>query len=810
MPYSVLEPKLNANNEPKSVDDYAHDFRHIKCVRVNDPNGIDTLSGLPLLHTAAKHGILNAVCALIHCEVNLLAIDSEKKTPIHHAAENGHFEIVKAFLMEKDYYEQYYPKHKSCTPVPRDAQDNLKRTALHYAASHGFYEIVQILLEKYSSIDLTDQDELTPLELVLSNPCLKDEAKKRDSEKVVALLINECKKKTKRKVDHQLDSTDRTKTGTGNNYLHLAVLAVKNKFSIDFVDKNIIYYTRERHIEQPNHEGLTPLQFAAKHGDVGIFKWLIGHNADLRRRDKDGNGLLQLAVIGKNYDLALHILNNLYRTDDARASAVNRQNNKGETLLHLAVANKNCDVFVDNLVNAYGANFDIPDREGATPLQKAQANGYDYVIVKYGNSAKSDVGYAVSDRSADRGEATASASAKDASVIRHRFLRKLHHSAVSSDSAHNVSVLKESRDTDATDAVTHLAVGGNTNKKTDEYISRETVATENKLSIGKFLNSAKSLGGKILSSTGQFIKNHRIAIGITLFLTIGVAICVLCPPAAGGFAIAGFIAGYIGCSAIVVQTSAIVLPTATFSLAFAGKKLYSWVNDKINARKIARMRSYDDDRALLTSNNTISRRNSDSDLKLNRSIVPRQSIEASNNNENPVLAWCRRKASEVQAKVINVAAAVGASISDVLSSDDGISVDISGPMSFSHPGDDNNPVMIPQPTPAVYGTGGVVPARAPSRDPSDKDVDAKCLSHPPYPPSGYNPYTCTFTDPEKYKQAGGTRHSVFVVGSRDDTSGMDTGQSGDSDKKTRPRSSSITSASPTKDSKSSMSTQAKI
>ncbi len=70
------------------------------------------------------------------------------------AARNGHTEIVKVLLQSN---------------AEVDAVDKNKKTPLHWAAEKGCKEIVSALIEKEANVNAKDQDGSTPLRWATRN-----------------------------------------------------------------------------------------------------------------------------------------------------------------------------------------------------------------------------------------------------------------------------------------------------------------------------------------------------------------------------------------------------------------------------------------------------------------------------------------------------------------------------------------------------------------------------------------------------------------------------------------------------------------
>eukprot|EP00826_Nyctotherus_ovalis_P041041 TRINITY_DN4092_c0_g1_i5.p1 TRINITY_DN4092_c0_g1~~TRINITY_DN4092_c0_g1_i5.p1 ORF type:complete len:479 (-),score=125.47 TRINITY_DN4092_c0_g1_i5:43-1326(-) len=106
---------------------------------------------------AAENGDVKAVISLLDpknykdsiADVNTRGL--EDYTPLHFAASEGHYEVVK-ILLERD--------------ANVDAVSNFLRTPLHAACNRGYTEIIEILLKNKANVNAQDGDGNTPIHLL--------------------------------------------------------------------------------------------------------------------------------------------------------------------------------------------------------------------------------------------------------------------------------------------------------------------------------------------------------------------------------------------------------------------------------------------------------------------------------------------------------------------------------------------------------------------------------------------------------------------------------------------------------------------
>ena len=106
-------------------------YRPTNCINCKDAFGRTPI------HYASMKGHQNILLLLLHADADHNAIDNEKNTPLHVAANHGQESCVKALI--------YYAEHQSCS-LDLNAQNISQDTPLHLAAKWGYSKIVNILL----------------------------------------------------------------------------------------------------------------------------------------------------------------------------------------------------------------------------------------------------------------------------------------------------------------------------------------------------------------------------------------------------------------------------------------------------------------------------------------------------------------------------------------------------------------------------------------------------------------------------------------------------------------------------------------
>ncbi|OKL63894.1 hypothetical protein UA08_01110 [Talaromyces atroroseus] len=307
------------------------------------------------LSLAAKNG-QDTICRLLLDK----RADANKKTnglkPVYIAALHGHENVVSILI-----------------GATENGPDNgIDPTFLHLAAREGSKKAVVIFLkESPKDIETADSEGRTPLYLAMQEnrpqvaSLLATELHKRGTEindmrtkKGQTLLSLALEKGSPRATDLLLafgaDANGRD--SSGDFPLHVAVKGVFDdvKLVLDYGGS----------VNQTNRSGKTPLHVAAgcQNSAVEIIEFLIERNADVTARDANGDTPLHAAAGTGGIQVVQVLLNH-------GGYAVNARNRSGQTPLHKAASGKYAQV-VRTLI-MYGANLELQDYQGRTPLHAA-------------------------------------------------------------------------------------------------------------------------------------------------------------------------------------------------------------------------------------------------------------------------------------------------------------------------------------------------------------------------------------------------------------------------------------------------------
>jgi ankyrin repeat protein len=279
--------------------------------------------------TAIKNSYLNVTKVFVEKGADVKAAANYGNTPLHWAAEKGHWDVVKYLVEEKG--------------ADVKAADILGRTPLHRAAENGHLDVVKYLVEKGADVKTAYKDGRTPLHLAAENRHWD----------VVKYLVEKG-------ADVKVADND------GSTPLHWA--AVNHHW-------DVVKYLVEKgaDVKASDNDGSNPLHWAAANRHWDVVKYLVEKGADVKAADNDGNTLLHWAAESGNLDVVKYLVE--------KGADVKAADKYGRTPLHWAAIYGNLDV-VKYLVGEKGADVKAAANDGETPLHRAARNGH-LDVVKY-------------------------------------------------------------------------------------------------------------------------------------------------------------------------------------------------------------------------------------------------------------------------------------------------------------------------------------------------------------------------------------------------------------------------------------------
>lgn len=332
------------------------------------------------LHMAVDEGFLEIVQTFIQNRSNLEIRDRYGRTPLHRGVQFSH--IIEALLQAGAVVDaqDYQGETALCNAVACGARESVeilirnhanvnkvslaRRTMgmmpLHYAAQLEYgHDIALLLINNGAQINRTDDKGNTPLHY----------ASQHGGNKTVLLLIQ-----------NSADVNARNTKGQTN--LHLAAEWGQEKVALTLIE-----YHADVNVQ--DNLGKTPLHIAAEKSHIPVMcQWgfavnepdnhvveiLAQHGADVNRQDRDGNTPLHLVIQNGNMrDIEALLANgaNVTLRNKAGQTPLQVQDRHGNSILHWAAQNGKIQVI--EMLIASGADVSLRNNAGQTPSQEAEA-----------------------------------------------------------------------------------------------------------------------------------------------------------------------------------------------------------------------------------------------------------------------------------------------------------------------------------------------------------------------------------------------------------------------------------------------------
>ncbi len=345
------------------------------------------------LHTAAKYDATDAIQYLVGAGSSLKAADIKGDIPLQSAVLAGAAKATEQLIaagspVNSQNYSGETALHQAAknnnSPIVRlltakgaqmEIQDSRGLTPLADAAAYGAYDAASDLLKAGSLIDTRDNSGSTPLYQAVSGEHIA---------LVRLLLVNNADihalnarglspfklslmKNSQITAEFYADKLINTPDSNGDCVLHILLNGGMSQDLLLAALKN------GANPNARNAKGDTPLMLALRRNDLNAAIALINGGASLFMSNADN-----VSPVSIIFSMDVGARNKLLS-----AVGVNEADYNGETLLHYAVRANNKDAVLDLI--SLGADRGAKNRRGETPLDLAQAKGYQEIAALLAN-----------------------------------------------------------------------------------------------------------------------------------------------------------------------------------------------------------------------------------------------------------------------------------------------------------------------------------------------------------------------------------------------------------------------------------------
>jgi ankyrin repeat protein len=299
-----------------------------------DINAPNTVNGKTPLHDAVRMGMSDFADLLIESGANLEIRDSEGNTPLIEA-----FRAGLAGMAER----------LAAAGADLRVRDIRGDTPLHIAISMDRLDLVTLILRRDPDIHAKNVEGKSPFQIALT---------KTNAPHIVWALLTGTSSGGRR-----IEAAD----DNGNSPLHIAV---QQQASLSMLG---IILEQGGKINVPDAQGRTPLRLAVGLEAWNIAQFLINNGSDIFSLAKDGQSPASVVL-----DKGLPALRGFFN-----GTAINTWDVNGDTILHYAVRHRSAHGETIRLLLDLGADKNIRNHNGKSPLQMAREMNRSADIIRY-------------------------------------------------------------------------------------------------------------------------------------------------------------------------------------------------------------------------------------------------------------------------------------------------------------------------------------------------------------------------------------------------------------------------------------------
>ncbi|MDR1443656.1 MAG: ankyrin repeat domain-containing protein [Treponema sp.] len=339
-----------------------------------DVHAVDSRGKTPL-HIAAENGDTQLGAFFISLGANVNALDNEGRSPLGISAERGDIEMARILVKGGADIHQPMPEIGSAAlqGIARkgefleallsagslESQDADGRTILHLAVLAGEAEAAgQILDASAPGWDTPGNDGKTALDLALSRPDSRDHAE-------IAEKLILAGGRSQHPIYPYFASAVRSSNYNirffdGGTPLHIAARENYPGLIKFFIEKRA-------EINIKDASGATPLYEAARYGNIEVLELLLALGADPNVQDAKGNSVLHIGIPAEIHREAVGLLLTYQANPNLR-------DEHGDSPLHIMIMLNRDTGILQSLLSG-GADISIRNIDGKTPLYLAVEKG---------------------------------------------------------------------------------------------------------------------------------------------------------------------------------------------------------------------------------------------------------------------------------------------------------------------------------------------------------------------------------------------------------------------------------------------------